>query len=481
MSTKIRFVSFVFFFALTFVALVPAQQAPDRSHPPAAGPAPSLKLPPLETRTLSNGLQARIIGVHKVPTVHLELAVKGGVAADPARKFGVASLAADMLDEGAGSRNALAIADAIDYLGAELSTTGAADATYVELHVPVARLGDALPIMADVVARPTFPDAELKRLRDERLASLLEIQDDPEQLIQVAFPRVVFGPQHRYGTAMIGTAASLQAVTVDDLKAFHAAQFRPSNAVLVVAGDVTADSVVPMLERAFGNWKGGTGGGATPLPSASQLTARHVYLIDKPGAAQSQVRIGWIGVARSTPDYFPLRVLNTILGEAFTSRLNTNLREVHGYAYGASSRFEMRSTAGAFFAAAGVQTDKTVDALKEFFSELTRIHEPVESGELEKAKNYLALLLPRNFETTRGTADALAQAWVYDLPADYYATYGDRVRAVTAADVKRVADKYIQPDKFAVVIVGDRKTIEPGVRSLNLGAVTVVDPTEIMK
>jgi len=174
-------------------------------------------------------------------------------------------------------------------------------------------------------------------------------------------------------------------------------------------------------------------------------------------------------------------VLNTILGEAFTSRLNNNLREVHGYAYGASSRFDMRLSAGAFYASAGVQTDKTAEAVKEFFNELTRIHETVPAGELEKAKNYLALLVPRSFETSRGTADALAQAWIYDLPADYYTTYADRVRAVTAADLKRVADKYIQPDKFAVVIVGDRKTIEAGVKTLNLGPLTVVEPGQVFK
>jgi predicted Zn-dependent peptidase len=458
-----------------------AQQAPDRTRPPAVGPAPALTLPPLEKRTLSNGLQVWIMGVHKVPVVHVELAVRTGISADPAGKFGLASLAADMLDEGAGGRDALAIADAVEFLGAELSTFGAADATYVDLHVPVARLADALPIMADVVRAPTFPEAELKRLREERLASLLEMQDDPEQLIQIAFPRLVFGPQHRYGTATIGTAASLKGITAADLKAFHAAQFRPSNAVLVVAGDVSADAVVPVLERAFGAWKGGPAAAPASAGDAPQLTARRVYLVDKPGAAQSQIRIGWIGVPRSTPDYFPLRVLNTILGEAFTSRLNTNLREVHGYAYGASSRFEMRASPGAFYAAAGVQTDKTAESLKEFFNELTRIHEPVESGELEKAKNYLALQMPRTFETTRGTADALAQAWVYNLPADYYATYADRVRAVTAADVKRVADTYIQPGKFAVVIIGDRKTIEAPVKALDLGPLTVVDTAEIMK
>lgn len=468
------------FWALA-VSLTAQQQPVDRSKPPSIGPAPALKLPPLDTRTLSNGLQVRVMGVHKVPTVHLALTIRTGVTADPAGKFGVASLAADMLDEGAGTRNALDIADAIDVLGAELSTSGGVDATFVELHVPVARLGDALPVMADVVTRPTFPEAELNRLREERLATLLEMQDDPEQLIQAAFPRLVFGAQHRYGTPAIGTAASLKGIAVADLNAFHAANIRPSNAVLIVAGDVRADDVLPQLERAFGGWKGTAGSAAVPATSAPAMDARRVYLIDKPGAAQSQIRIGGIGVPRSTPDYFALRVLNTVLGEAFTSRLNTNLREVHGYTYGAASRFDMRLAAGPFYAAAGVQTDKTADALKEFFVELNRIHEPVPTEELEKAKNYLALLLPRSFETTRGTAAALAQAWIYGLPADYYTTYADRVRAVTAADVKRAADKYIAPDEYAVVIVGDRKAIESSVKALNLGPLTIVEPAQIFR
>src|SRR5258708_6301525 len=462
-------------------AAVTARQAPDRSKPPAVGPLPALPLPPVEKRTLSNGLQVWIMGVHKVPTVHLELTLRASIAADPPAKFGLASLTADMLDEGAGPRNALEIADAIDFLGVELSARGAVGASYGDLHVPVARLADALPIMADVVARPTFPEAELKRLREERLASLLETQDDPAQLIRAAFPRLVFGPTHRYGTPSVGTAASLKGITTADLKAFYAAHYRPGNAVLIVAGDVSAGAIIPTLERTLGGWKGPAAVKVPPAGGAPPLTARHVFLIDKPGAAQSQVRIGWVGVPRSTPDYFALRVLNTILGEAFTSRLNNNLRELHGYAYGASSRFDMRLSAGAFYAAAGVQTDKTSEALKEFFNELTRIHEPIPAEELEKAKNYLALQLPRSFETTRSMANALAQAFVYDLPADYYTTYGDRVRAVTAADVKRAADKYIQPEKFAVLIVGDRKTIEPGITALNLGPITVVEPAEILK
>lgn len=458
-----------------------AQQTPDRSKPPALGPLPALKLPPVEKRTLSNGLQVWMMGVHKVPTVHLSLTVRAGIAQDPPDKFGLASLTADMLDEGAGAGSALEIADAIDFLGGQLSVTGSVDASYVDLHVTVARLAEALPIMADVLARPTFPEAELKRLREERLASILETEDDPEQLIQVAFPRLVFGTKHRYGTPSIGTATSLKGITVADLKAFHAAHYRPANAVLVVAGDITANAIVPLLEKTLGGWKGAPGPPAAAAGDAAQQTARRVFLIDKPGAAQSQVRIGWVGVPRSTPDYFALRVLNTILGEAFTSRLNNNLREVHGYAYGAGSRFDMRLSAGPFYAAAGVQTDKTSEALKEFFNELTRIHEPVAAAELEKAKNYLALQMPRNFETTRGTASALAQIYLYNLSADHYSTFADRIRAVTAADVKRVADKYIQPDKFAVVIVGDRTVIEPGITAMNLGPLTVIPAADILR
>jgi zinc protease len=470
-------------FAWFWGSTLPAIQQPDRSKPPAIGPPPELHLPAIDRRTLSNALPVWIVAQHKVPVVHVELAVRAaGSGSDPVKKFGLASLTADMLDEGAGNRSALEIADAIDYLGAELDTSSSSDASYVELHVPVARLGDALPVMADVIAHPTFPDAELKRLREEALTSLVEAEDDPEQLIQVAFPRLVYGTSYRYGTPSIGTAVSLRSFTREHLATFHASVYRPQNATLVVTGDVTAGTVVQMLERTIGQWKGSPAAAASPaLTDAPQLTARHLYLIDKPGATQSQIRIGWVGVARSTPDYFPLRVLNTILGGAFTSRLNQNLREQHGYAYGASSTFDMRRAAGPFFATAGVQTDKTADALKEFFNELTRIRELVGAEELEKAKNYLSLLLPRNFETTQEIANALAQIAVYDLPQDFYETYGQRVRAVTAADVKRVADKYIQPTKFAVVIVGDRKAIEPGVRALNLGEVTMVQAGDVMK
>jgi zinc protease len=457
-----------------------AQQAPDRSAAPKPGPPPSLKLPAIEKRTLSNGLPVWIVELHKVPVANVTLVVRAGSAADPQGKFGLANLTAEMLDEGAGARDALQIADAVDYLGASLTTSSSSDAAFVELHVPVARLAEALPIMSDVALRPTFPEAELKRVREELLTSILEAADNPAALVQFAFPRLVYGPEHRYGTVSMGTAASIRGFTIPDLRQFHAAMYVPSNATLIVTGDVNPADVVARLESGFGTWRGAN---AVPshIPAATQLSTRKVFLVDKPGAPQSQIRIGWVGVPRSTPDYFAVRVLNTVLGGAFTSRLNQNLREQHGYAYGASSSFDMRSSAGPFYAAAGVQTDKTGEALSEFFKELEGIRKPIPADELDKAKNYLALLLPRNFETTQSLAASLAQMFIFNLPADYFETFTDRVRAVTPAEVQRAAERYIQPDKFAVVVVGDLKTIEPAIRALKLGPVVTVTIDEVMK
>jgi zinc protease len=459
---------------------VSAQQAPDRSAPPKPGVPPTLRPPSIVKRTLSNGLPVWIVELHKVPVAHVSVVVRSGSGADPGGRFGLASLTADMLDEGAGSRNALAIADAVDYLGATIESESTFDSSTIDLHVPSARLGEALPVFADVILHPTFPDKELQRLRQELLASLVEAEDDPESLIRFAFPRLVYGSEHRYGSSTFGTATSINAVRVEDLREFHARTYVPSNAVAIVTGDVTPDAVVPVLESVFGSWKGSAPAPAALAP-ARQLTSRQVYLIDKPGAAQSQIRIGWIGVPRSTPDYFALRVLNTILGGAFTSRLNTNLREEHGYAYGASSSFEMRLSAGPFFAAAGVQTDKTAEALTEFFKEIAGIRRPVPAGELEKAKNYLSLLLPRNFETSTSVARSLGPLFVYNLPDDYFASYTSRVRAVTEADVRRAAEKYIDPAKLAAVVIGDRKAIEPGIKALNLGPLTIVTAADVMK
>ena len=468
------------FVPLLFLAAGVYAQPPDRSQVPQPGPPPELRLPDIQKRALSNGLPVWVVAQHEVPVVQVSLVVTAGGNADPSGAPGVASMTAAMLDEGAGKRSALEIADAVEHLGASLATTGSFDASAVRLWVPVERLAEALPVMADVALRPTFPPEELERLRKERLTSRLQARDDPASVASLAFPKLVFGG-HRYGTALMGTPVSVGALTPDALRAFYAAHYRPDRATLLVVGDVELEGVLRELESAFGAWK--PEGAAVDSPALSDAAAaktRQVYVIDKPGAPQSQIVIGGVGVPRSTPDYFPLQVLNTLLGGSFTSRLNQNLREEHGYTYGAGSAFDMRLSAGPFLARAGVQTEVTREALREFFNELNGVLEPIPDEELARAKNFVALQFPGEFETTRNIATRLEELVVYRLPEDYFSTYVERIQGVTAADVRRVARRYITPERFTVVVVGDRKTIEAPVRALNLGPVTVMTVDEAL-
>jgi zinc protease len=450
-------------------------QAPDRSSAPKPGSTPRFTPPEAESRTLANGVAAWIVPVHEVPVVQVAVVVRAGAAGDPAEKAGLASLTADLLDEGAGNRSSLELADAADYLGADLSTGSSFDASWARVNVPVARLAAALDILGDVVLRPRFPEAELERLRKEGLTAMLQARDDPQAIAARAFPRLLYGPKHRYGLPQVGTPESLRALTLVDVRGFYASAFRPDRAMILIAGDVSVDAVLPELERVFGSWRATGPAPALPsVPRATQPAKREIFLVDKPNAAQSQIRIGWLGVARSTPDFVPITVLNTILGGSFTSRLNQNLRETHGYAYGASSQFVTGRDVGPFVASAGVQTDKTAESLTEFFKEFNGIRTPLAADECARAANYVALGFPAEFETTSDLVAKLQQQLVFELPKDEYATFVDRVLAVTPADASRVAQKYIQPDRFLVVVVGDRTKIEAPVRALNLGPVTVL-------
>ena len=479
---RLRISDLVLVLMMAAVAAAASAQNPDRSKPPVIGPPPSLKLPAIQKLKLSNGLPVWVVEHHEVPLAQINVIVRSGSAADPIGKYGVGSLTAAMLDEGAGTRSALELADALEFLGANLSTASSFDSSAVRMSVPVSKLADALPLMADVTLRPTFPAADLDRLRKERLTALLQARDNPAALIQLAFPRVVFGPTHRYGTSANGLPPAIEAFTAADLQAFYRAHYRPDNATVLVVGDVTPGSVMPLLEKQFGSWKAE---GIAPLVAevrmAPQLTQRQVYIVDKPEAAQSQIRIGWVGVPRSTSDYAALEVLNTILGGSFTSRLNQNLREKNGYSYGASSAFDMRRSAGPFLATAGVQTDKTGPAVAEFFNELNAILKPVPADELARAKNNVALSFPGEFETTGDLSRKLEELVIYNLPEDTFSNFVAAVNKVTAADLQRLAAQYIQPDKMAVVVVGDRKLIEAPIRQLNLGPITFITIDELFR
>ena len=470
--------------AIAIAAATPiaAQERPDRSKPPATGAAPALTLPPIQKFTLGNGLRVWLLEQHEVPLVQANLVVLSGASADVPGQFGAASMTAAMLDEGAAGKAALALADEIEFLGASLSTSASFDASSVRLSTPATRLADAMSLMAQVALTPDFPQNDLERLRTERLTSLLQARDDASALVGLAFPRLLYGPEHRYGTGAAGTETTLKALGVAELRAYHRAHYRPDNAVLIVVGDITTAALRPLVEQRFGSWKAeGALAAALPVRNSPQPGKRQIYIVDKPGAAQSQIRIGLVGVPRSTPDYIALDVLNTMFGGAFTSRLNQNLRETHGYTYGAFSMFDMRKAAGPFFAMAGVQTDKTADALKEFFVELTNILKPIPADELDRFKNFAALGYAGEFETNSQLASKLEGLAVYNLPEDEFSTYVGAVQKVTPADVQRVAKQYLLLDRLAVVVVGDRASIEASIRAANLGPVTIVPVADVMK
>ncbi|MEX0602213.1 MAG: pitrilysin family protein [Bacteroidota bacterium] len=459
--------------------MLPAQDTPDRTKIPELGPPAHLTLPPVQRFALSNRLEVVMMEKHDVPIVQVYVLVRTGSAMDPAQQSGLASLTAAMLDEGAGTRSALELADAVEYLGATLSTGAGQHTSFAALNTPLSKLDPALEILGDVVMKPTFPLEELERLRKERLTTLMQWHDEPRAIASVMLNRSLYGVRHPYGIPPIGDEKTLRSFRPADLQRFHSTWFVPNNATIIVVGDITSASMTTKLERVFGSWTGGTRASVN-WPDVLQVENRTVTLVDKPGAAQSELRIARIGVTRMTDDYFPLLVMNTILGGSFTSRLNQNLRETHGYSYGAGSFFDMRPLPGPFVVSTAVQTDVTDKALCEIFKELRGILVSVTDEELDRARNYVALGYPENFQSVGRIANQLGELVTYNLPDDFFNRFIDRVLAVTKADVERVAKKYLDPQKVVVIVVGDRKKIEKGVREMKLGKLEVLTVEDVL-
>jgi predicted Zn-dependent peptidase len=466
------------------IAAVPAAAAAQQfpTTPPSLGPAPAVHPPAPVQRQLANGMKVLYVRQPELPVVSAVMVVRGaGSTDDPSTLPGLAAFTASMLDEGAGGRSSLQIADALDLLGASLNTGAGWDAAQVNLYVLKKNFAPALAIMSDVVTRPDFPANEVARVKNERITNLTRAKDEPAAIAGNAFQALVYGPQHPYGR--FATVEAARALDRDRVASFHHSAYRPESSTLVLVGDVDPASMQAEVERAFGSWRAA---GAAPAMEGSlaapQIGSTTIYLVDKPGATQSEIRIGHPGVARNTPDYFALQVLNTLLGGAFTSRLNMNLRETHGWTYGARSGFSMRSGAGPFTAQAAVVTAKTDSAVVEFFRELNRIRtEPIPPDELDKAKRYVALGFPQDLETNPDVAGRLADLVTYGIDPSFFSTFVNGIMGVTAADVKRVADQYVRPSNAVVVIVGDRSQIEAGLRAINIAPVQVRDVGEFVR
>ncbi len=468
------------FFLATALLLGPATlgaQALDRTRVPELAPPAELRLPSVRTAKLANGITLRVVEMHEVPLVQVLLRVKGGARLDGALP-GIATFTANMLDEGAGSRDGIGIAAEAAFLGADLRTSADWDYTTLSLNTPKRTLGPALDLLADVALRPTFKGSDVTRERDLRLAQILQQRDQPNAMASLAFSAIMFPAAHPYHRPLNGDSAATAQLDSTTVRGFYARTFRPDQAEIIITGDITLADAERELRARFGRWiQNRMAVARAEVPPALEAPAsRTVSLINKPKAAQSVISIGYPGVPFTSPDYAALEVMNTILGGSFSSRLNQNLRETKGYTYGASSGFQYRPVPGPFLARSAVRTDVTDSSLVEFFKELNAIRDtPVSDVELARARNYLVLGLPGDFETSGQMAGQVATLATYGLPISWYATFARQVQQVTAADVQRVARQYLDPARVHVVVVGDVAKIRPGIEALNLGPVEVRD------
>ncbi len=454
----------------------PSSAIPVGPPRPGATIPRAYRFPRFETRILSNGLRVIVAPVHAYPVVTVLAVVEAGATRDPDDAHGLAQLTTRALAEGTRAMNALELAERLESLGTTLDTGADWDSAIVQLTALASRVEDAFAVLSEVLQHPAFPADELERLRAERLADLAQLRAEPRGLADVFFSRLLYDPRSRFARLAGGDETSVARLQAERVSAYHAEFYRPDATALMIVGDITVDDAVRHASRHLGAWAGTAPPVTEPL-DLPRFSAPRVHLVAKTDAPQSELRVGHVAVPRFHEDYFPLVVMNAILGGLFSSRLNLNLREAHAYTYGAHSAFDWRRAASPFEISTAVETAVTVDALREIVKEFAGIREaPVSDAELSLATSYLVGVFPIRFETTAEVAGGLANVEIFRLPSDYFDTYRDRVRAVTADDVLRVARTHLDPSRLQVVIVGD-PSIEQALAEMELGPVTVYDPS----
>jgi zinc protease len=438
----------------------------DRTRAPQPAAPRPYHFPQVIRETLPNGLRVLITENHNAPLVSFRALVRSGADHDGDIP-GLAVMMADLLDEGSGSRDAIRLAEDIGLLGATLGTGADWDASYVSVDTLSRTAEPTVEIFGDVVGKPMFPDAALERLRNERLTDILQQKDEPGAIASKRFSGFLYTGTS-YGMPVIGTEESVARISNEDIRRFYRANYLPNHSSVVVAGDIEPRSILELIRKQFGDWKrGAEPSGATIAPAA--IACSKIFLIDRPQAVQSEIRIGHVGVPRSSADYFPLFIMNALLGGVFNSRINLNLRERHGYTYGARSAFSFRRHAGPFVVSAPVRNDVTKESIHEILEELRRIRTgDIADGELSDTKNYLIGVFPATVQTAGDVAGRLLDMELYDLPADYFDRYRDRIAALTKEEIARVAEKYIDPDRLLIVVVGAAATVREPLKSLGV-------------
>jgi zinc protease len=437
---------------------------------PAVGPLPRLEPPRPARFVLSNGLEVVALRREVAPLVAVNVMFRVGSDADGAALAGLGAATADLLDEGAGPRGPLQMAEDLEQLGADLWLGCGRDGSQLSLQVPAKGFEAALALAADVLLRPRLAAEDWERVRHDRLTGLAQRRDQAEAVASLVSDRVLFGDGHPYGRSSDGSEASVTRIGIDDIRRFHATYYRPNNAALVVAGAFDEAALPRQLEAALGGWSAGALPAREPTPALDAARPRLV-IVDRPAAPQSIVRIVSPGTDRLSPDRPALSMLNAVLGGSFTSRLNFNLREQKGYTYGAGSSFSFLRRPGGFSARAAVFTEVTAAAVTEFLKELRGVREtPFTDEERTKARAMLLDRVAEGLATSGGIAAAFAELGLYGLPLDEPERFIAALERTTADDLQRLAQKYIDPEHACIVVVGDRAAIEPGLRDLGLPA-----------
>ncbi len=438
----------------------------DRSRPPRPESPRQLELPPVERFRLSSGVRVWVMERPRLPEISVRLAIDAGAASEAADRSGVAELTGRLLTEGVAGRSAMEVAEWLDRLGAGFNAAVTYDAAIVSMHLLEDTLEESLDFLRAVVRDPAFEPDEVERIRDERLDEIERDRDEPDTVADETLIASVYG-SHPYGRPSDGLKPTVEALDAGAVQSFHERRYGADDAALAVCGDVDARRVRRMLEERFGDWRRSEGAGDPPETPDRPVTSGDTVLVDRPGSAQSEVRIGGVGAPRNTTDYFPLRVMNAVLGGLFNSRVNMNLREEKGWTYGARTLFRHRRGAGPFVASAAVETGVTADALHELEEEMRGMAaRPPEGDELELAKNNLTLSLPRKFETPSQVSRRMIIQLFYGLEQDYWERYRERVEAVTRDDVAEVAERYLDPDRMVRVAVADGAEVREDLEGL---------------
>jgi zinc protease len=456
-----------------------AEHLSTRAGRPQSSPSKPYRFPAFERRQLDNGTQLLIAPVRKLPIATVCAVVDAGAVADPAGREGLASLTADLLLEGTTRLSGAELVERLEWLGAALEIQTDWDVTVISLTALSEHLAPAVRLLGDMLRAPSFPDREVDRLKSERRAELIALRAEPRELADVMFARVLYAGESRYARPTGGTESSIAAITARDVRRFYEQRYRAGRLTVVVVGDLDTDAAEALAHEAFSGLPGGT-----PAPATTTIaTARQhraVHLVSKPEAQQAELRIGHAGLPRKHPDYFAATVMNAVLGGLFSSRINLNLRERHGYTYGASSHFDWRCQAGPFSVSTAVKTEVTAKAAIEVVAEIDRIRGArVDAVELSLVTSYMEGLFPIRFETTESIAAALVNLTTFGLPDAYHDTYRDRVRATTTDDVHAAATKHLHPGELQMLIVGDVTQIRSQIEELGFGPLTVYEPSDL--